>query len=352
MRDKLVLWFQENYTELFDLMQKTDHNVSSENTNLYHAEGTVWTHTMMVMTVINENKNLLSKYKDVLLIVGLLHDIGKPLAFEQVLKDDKLRNRFKGHEGISTFMAVSIIDHMIKDKLIDESYKELIIRLISLHGTNTNQYPKGLEDRYLLEKFRYADKNGAIRNVDENIYEQYDERKFSTNHDKNSDKTGTILVGLPASGKSTYIDDYNFKNVISRDQEMYNFLFIEKKFAKTYLNSSYNQVYKTIHSDEILLKGFNSHFDSRVKQLAKENHVTVDMTMLSVSSRRKMMNQLGKRNYECIVFLPSIERINSRNKIREKEGKYISEDVYMNMMKSFVMPHEIEGFSKVRYVFN
>lgn len=349
-RDEIIIWFQENYTDLFYEMQKSDHNLDKNNRNKFHSEGSVWTHTMMVMTVA-DFRYMYYNNKKVLLIAGLLHDIGKPLAQELVEKDGNKKYRFKGHEGLSTFMSISILNHMLKDKIISEKERLLIIKVVALHGTNTEQY-QDTSFGELINKFRFCDKNGAIRNVDENIYSQYDKRKSTHNHDPESERTGIILCGLPCSGKSTYYEQlpYNIKRV-SRDEFMYWFLFVHKMYVKTHLNSNYNDVYKTIHEDKNLLNEFNRKFDGHLQSMSKYNHLIVDMTMLSSSSRRKMMNKLGKRNWKCVVFLPSIEKIKERNKERSTVDKTISDTVYMNMMKSFILPHEIEGFSSIEYKF-
>ena len=88
-RDLLVLWFIKNYNDLVQEMMKADHTVDPMQPNIWHAEGTVWTHTMMVMTWIEAQKDKLSvEDYTVLITAAMLHDTGKPSCLETMPASD------------------------------------------------------------------------------------------------------------------------------------------------------------------------------------------------------------------------------------------------------------------------
>jgi len=108
-RDKQVIWFVKNYKKLVNELNDLHHYSVIRNEHPYHTESSVWAHTMMVMTYIDCVLEESDK-KQILLTVGLLHDLGKIEAFETV--DDKYT--FKGHEGISVLKAIDILYAMKK----------------------------------------------------------------------------------------------------------------------------------------------------------------------------------------------------------------------------------------------
>ena len=327
-RDNLIKWFIETYPEHVKRMCESNHNVGYLNISPWHSEGSVWTHTMMVMTWIEANKELYSEnLYEALLLAGLLHDIGKPLCLEY--DENKNKNSFSGHEGVSSHISIGILmeaSQIFNFDLISAH------KIICLHGVNVSQI-----DITGLKEFREADKRGAIR-IETEISD-YKERKFSKMHDPESNKTCTILCGLPCSGKSTWAS-----NNITKDQ----FLLSRDNIITEY-SKNYNEAYRYFHENEDRRKELDKKFDSLVQVSAKKSHVIVDMTMLSLKSRRLMMNRLGKRDYKCIVFFSKVSEIMERN--RNRKNKFISENVIEKMMKTFVMPVKEEGFSSVKLLY-
>ena len=68
---ELLYWFQSNFPDNTNAMKASDHAAVPEQPNVYHIEGTVWTHTIMVC------QNAQYDHK-VVKIAAMLHDIGKP----------------------------------------------------------------------------------------------------------------------------------------------------------------------------------------------------------------------------------------------------------------------------------
>jgi predicted kinase len=354
-RDKLVNWFIKNEPEKYRDMNNSDHTVNMFEPNVFHCEGKLLSHVYMVMTWIEAQKEKYTNDDYIVLITSsLLHDTGKPNCQETMPANDTkpIRNSFKGHEGVSTFFSIGVLKKLQKEfpELYTDEIIEKIIKVVSLHGT----YIDETSDIYFLrDEFRKADKNGAIRLVDEGMYSQYEKRKFLKPTQKDLGKNLTVLVGLPNSCKSTLrakiqkLDKHLF--VISRDDLLEDFY--ERKTNKI---DTYNIMYKFLHEDKELLKEFNREFEEQLNYAAKvKTDVLIDMTQLSLSSRRKMINHFQKFNKKAVVIMTDNDELFTRNHIRYIETKkFISEKVIENMMTSFTFPVLEEGFDNIKLIIN
>lgn len=344
-RDILVTWFIKNYPKYYKEMSLTYHEVSSDHMSPYHGEGSVWTHTMMVMTAAS-----IKNFGTEVLTAALLHDIGKPTAKEYIEEtpDKHARHRFSGHEGISTFKAIGVLQQLRRD--FPEHYTadsiETIIRLISLHGVSLTELKDPLLP--LRSELMHCDRTGAVRVLSDEQEDHYPPRKFLKHPKKVEGKELIMMIGLPCSGKSTYVEEnLSGYTVVSRD----NFLF---ELYKNTFNSegeltSYNDVYNFLHSSEYRRQVVTQEFDKYVHQMSKtSDKVIIDMTMTSLKSRRKMLATFSKHSAKAVVLMPSMQEIYGRNAARE--GKYIPEEVFTNMSKAFVYPVLDEGFTDIKLI--
>ena len=293
-------------------MKQTEHN------SKYHEEGSVWTHTCMVYALAT------SKYPNntVLELTALLHDIGK--CYVGFVKDGK--TRFTGHEGYSTFLAISILD----DFKVPQDIKLEVLKTISLHAVNLSEIRASVP----LRQFRELDIMGRISAQQRDDYEP---RKFITPPTETT-HTVNILVGLPASGKSTFAQ-FSGLPIISRDTII----------KDMYPDFTYTQAFNTVQADPALLQLVSQKLDKLTSQLSREQKdCVIDMTNTSLSSRRKHMNKFNKAAFKATVFLPSMSTIEARNLSRP--GKLIPKTVYESTMKSFVMPIRDEGFTAIDYI--
>lgn len=357
-RDILVNWFIDNFPEHYSAMLDSCHYVNRFSPNPWHAEGSVWTHTMMVMTWISARYSVNSEDETeypsdnytTLLTTGLLHDLGKPTCEEL---NDKGKNSFKGHEGVSVMLSIEVLKQLKED--FPESYSdeviEKIIKLIGTHGVRIEGEPS--EFRMLRTAFNESDKKGAIRQSKEDFTKQYDKRKFSSIKNVKEDKEIVFMVGMPCSGKSTYINGNLIlsHSVVSRDNELMNYYAIENDVKCG--DFSYNEAYKFAHKDENK-KDFEDKFEKYLNNLQR-NHdkIVIDMTMMPMSSRRKMMNKFPNHRRKCVVVMTSYGEMQFRNTERnEKTGKNIPDFVFENMAKSFTYPVKEEGFEEIKLVIN
>ena len=345
-RDKLVVWFCKTYPAVVKRLKEVSHFPEDRVNHPFHGEGPIWTHIMMVMTHIMCDEYLTKDDKNILLVVALFHDVGKPAALE-VKHDDKndmTKHSFNGHEGISVFKALDYYNTMEKefDFYANSDVKLKIFELIGRHGTSIIQ--ENYEMKFLQKRFRIADKEGAIRNVDEDMFAQYPKLKLAKKGTDVDGKELIILCGPQGSGKSTYARSIENKfdwYILSRDDEI-------MKFCEAYEDvNNYNDAWKFLYADEDRLQNFNEYFDRLIIDVSKcQQKVIIDMMMLTVGGRRKMLNVFSKFNKKCIVFLSPISELIVRNEEREKE---LSNDKLYGSIRKFTWPLKEEGFSSVEY---
>lgn len=335
-RNHIVSWFQECYPDICQEMMDANHTYDQANPNKFHAEGTVWTHTMMVMTWLEATAP--STHKEVLLLTALLHDIGKPAAQEFIPEDDKRPDRFafKGHEGLSTMKAIAILKRYQAYSQLSSWELQDVLYLISTHGS---YIPNGCYLENHRRIFRAADKGGAIRRVDEsNPSLQYQPNKYA----KRSPKPGKeliILTGLPASGKTSYVYGLEGYTIVSRDQ-------LIKDLVPEAI--TYTEAYAVMHSGPESRAKLDKEFDKMVNAAIKDDKVVIDMTMMSLSSRRKMLNRFNNHTAHSKVFLTDLNILRYRNENRG--GKVIPDHVIDFMSKAFIIPTVEEGFEDVELI--
>lgn len=357
--DEIIYWFQLEFPDLVKDMKESEHTTNKPNP--YHLEGSVWTHCMMVCQEARYD-SIQNK------LAALLHDLGKPKTRNAIERENIQKSTFYGHEGVSFWLAIEPLNRLEGLGCITAKEKEEILQMISLHGMlfqkiqNTNgkleeykaeeivnlfetedefhrfikQCKNDMEGRFYLEE-RPAGKLGV------DLYNSETWRKYKKlrpefpKDSKETQKTLTVLVGLPASGKSTYL--IGRSNIVSRDE------FIIQKGLE--LGLSYSEVFKTLsikEQDEITSKTFN-----RFNELVREGvDIVIDMTNMSKKTRNRWSVPKGY-NRCCIIFATSLDEIKRRNIERNlKENKFIPESVFTSMMTSFTVPTLIE-FDSIKY---
>ena len=334
--------FVESRPHIVESMKLSDHNYSFEHLSPFHAEGSVWTHTLMVL---NEAIKLNSPKESIL--AALLHDIGKPPAEE--VNDEKQRKRFIGHEGISFFMAADILTNELSH-FVNKNEAEMTLKLIACHSElfqwKGGASDDGIKSRFsgnpdFLKKLSYqaiSDWGGRIRLSEDgdtppDLINIANTIKLPNKNLVNKDlPVLTILVGLPAAGKSTYKNNMEVDFVtVCRDDIL----------EEVTEGSSYNDKFNKQDSQKI-----NSILDKTFQNAAKEGkNIVVDMTNMSKKARRKWLKHhwIKKNEYktEIIVFATGFDLVTERNKTRK--GKEIGYGVCKKMAKAFSYPMEDEA---------
>lgn len=355
--NNLVEWIQINYPKLVTEMKESSHHFVNTSPAPHHIESDVWSHLMMVM-LMAETYDISKNAK----IAALFHDIGKPLCRKE---REETKVAFKGHESLSAFMALEILENMKQDWELSNKDIIKIFYAICNHITFHRTYEKCLKENSLwsfVELFRgmpeiakttielgICDGLGRFtsdlypkelslhklqeRLSDEMVFEQMEEI-FPKNI--NSPKI-EVLIGLPCSGKSTYRSSIKNVEVICRDDLIMN----SKK-------GSYQEAYQSVNQSKI-----NTQLIELVKENIKlQKNLLIDMTSLSKDKRGLILGRVPHYYKKATLFLEPMDVIYKRNELRSKtENKNIPKDVFIDMMKDFQCPmfqefDEIQVFYK------
>lgn len=158
-------------------------------------------------------------------------------------------------------------------------------------------------------------------------------------------KTCYVMVGLPATGKSTFIEKLKNNNTWIYSTDIY----IESVAENNGI--TYDEAFKTNINDA---KKFNDNKLETMTYLEKD--IIWDQTNLGKKKRKKIINQMKEKGYrlECICFLhPDHCKFDDfklwNERLMSREGKTIPQNVISNMIESFTLPTEDEGFDKITY---
>jgi len=361
----LIQRLMDNHYTTYKLMAGSDHNSVSDNfLSEWHIEGSVWTHTMMVMSHMKQICVKSPNWK-LLLIAGLLHDIGKPSC--RFFNKEKNRVTFYGHPGVSTLFAVDLLDDIEPNLSHDE--KIYVLRLINYHqvlfGISNN--PSEKAKAKLISKFnsamgcrlltdvnihRKADYYGNLARMDDGVGYDIVSELLATYVNTKVDEvdevdevvsdpikpTAYIMIGLPGAGKSTFIAN-NFPNypVVSSDNCL-------MRLGEP--DQTYNEKFQSVDRNAV-----EALFKEDLKTaLENKKDFMFDRTNLTHKTRFKYNNRFRQAgfNIENIVLLPHFKVAHLRNSGRV--GKEISFDVIMTMAKSIELPFENEGLT--HYMFD
>ena len=143
--DKLVKFLLTDCQVVAEQMLKSDHQYDNtkEGLNPYHLEGSVFTHTLMVLQQA-EFRNMPEPIK----YASLFHDFGKPEC--RTVNDEKKYVMFRGHGGYSAFKSIYYMK-----KLGLTEY--LIIRLFKLISLHTDLYGQDTSAQKVIDKYKYDD---------------------------------------------------------------------------------------------------------------------------------------------------------------------------------------------------
>lgn len=152
--------------------------------------------------------------------------------------------------------------------------------------------------------------------------------------------TATILIGLPATGKSFYVDQNNLVNantvVLSTDYYIEKYAIIE--------NKTYNEVFQ----DCIKIATSDMMDDL---EFAKLNNLDIvwDQTNLSIKSRTNKIKLLKDYEIHAVVFGMNITMEEHFNRLNSRVGKSIPDFVMKTMKASYQEPTKEEGFISITY---
>lgn len=147
-----------------------------------------------------------------------------------------------------------------------------------------------------------------------------------------------ILVGVPASGKSTWIANQEW----SKDCAYISTDTIVEDYAQS-VGKTYSEVFESFMPTAVDLMA-----DEVILARAQKKDIIWDQTSTTVNSRRKKFRMLPDYEHIAIVFgTPPEEELKQR--LASRPGKEIPWDVVANMIANFEMPSEDEGYKEIWY---
>ena len=356
----IVKNFLTHFPIAYRSMQRVDHN-DAPIFSSWHLEGSIWTHTMMVVSAMQSTAKHHKNIKE-LLVAALLHDVGK--VYTREVNEEKQKVTFYGHPGFSTFLARDMLNKI--DPELTEKQQQYILYLVNHHQVLFNLTDSMTDKAFqkLVDKFdneegsfllsdlmllRDADSIGRIATadgaLDKGKYNQL-EGTLTDNFlnysqegptKKDDSPKAVIMVGLPGAGKSSYITEHlaNY-TLVSRDAQ------IEHLAG----DMDYNTAFNTVDQKEV----DNLYEQAFSVAIQKKQDLVVDKTNLTHNSRMKSINRLRDNGYsiKINVLMPTLLEVGRRNK--QRTGKVIPPDVMRRMMTTFEMPFPTEG--SISYIFS
>lgn len=153
-------------------------------------------------------------------------------------------------------------------------------------------------------------------------------------------QTMTVLVGLPGSGKSSFVKKWNDGSVFVYSTDDY----IE---CIAYFNG---KTYNDVFHDQI--KDAVKYMDSQVVSAFRNNKDVIwDQTCLNPKKRASILAKTPKDyTKHCICMVPprnQSEWDELRRRLANRPGKTIPDNVIESMARSYVEPSVNEGFHTV-----
>ena len=144
-----------------------------------------------------------------------------------------------------------------------------------------------------------------------------------------------MLIGIPASGKSTWIKNHKHDAVII-DTDSY----LDDVAYKAGL--TYSNVFAA-HS-----KAAEKAMYTKLAQAVKDRKdILWDQTNLTIKSRMKKLAMIPDDYDKIAVIFKNPDHDELRRRLDSRPGKDIPMPIIRNMINSYQPPHDSEGFDKV-----
>ena len=349
MDKDLVNRFKLENPQLIEDLKNCEHTIYQGKTNPYHLEGSVWNH---IELCLEQSEN------DLEILFSLFHDIGKIKT--RIEDQETQRLVFFGHPGLSVFKSINLILKYYPYSKFSLIY---LLIIISWHDDlfstlrnkqNIKDFLKRFKDVELLNFYLDCVNIDILgRKTAEDITQETIKKDdlinqfvpFHSQNDERKEKSITLLIGPPGSGKSTYIDKN--KSIFEKDNQVV--ICRDDLIEKYGTGENYTEKWKSCDQKQIdqeYYKGINDN-------LKLNKSVIVDATNVSRKSRRRILNQMPKsKEYEkrAIVFLTDYDILLWNNKNRPND-KNISEKIIKIMCMKFQFPG-FDEFDQISVIIN
>lgn len=150
--------------------------------------------------------------------------------------------------------------------------------------------------------------------------------------------TAYILVGVPGSGKSTWIKNQKWSGdcaIVSTDDYV-------EAFARS-VNRTYSEVF-----DEVMKAAVRQMTEDVIAARLASKDIIWDQTSTTAGSRVKKINMLHGYTRIAVVF-KTPEESEWKRRLNSRPGKHIPEHVLKSMQDNFEHPSLEEGFDQIWY---
>jgi heterogeneous nuclear ribonucleoprotein U len=162
------------------------------------------------------------------------------------------------------------------------------------------------------------------------------------------------MVGLPGLGKSTLV---TFEELLYEKIDLPLFIYSTDNILERIANQlgkTYNDVF------EKHIKSATAEADIALAYAIKERQDIIwDQTNLGVGKRRKIINRMKQAGYQvrCVCILPPESDYDSDKedwvqRLANRPGKTIPQNILTNMIESFTVPTVAEGFDMITFYNN
>lgn len=161
-----------------------------------------------------------------------------------------------------------------------------------------------------------------------------------------------ILVGLPATGKSTWVDSlvaddpYDpYDNDPIADWPVHSTDNIVEKIADNY-GFTYNEIWKDTIS--LATRLYNRDMKETIKA---ECSCIIDRTNLTIESRKKIIDLFKPKGYKIEVMVFSKpDDVEWNRRLGSREGKNIPKEQLDSMIERYQEPSKEEGIDEIYFV--
>lgn len=150
-----------------------------------------------------------------------------------------------------------------------------------------------------------------------------------------------MLIGIPGSGKSTWIKNQNFNMndtvIVSTDN------IIEERAAAK------GMTYSDVFQNEI--KSATMEMNQNLKNaISAGKNIVWDQTNLTKKSRKPKLAQFPEEYEKIAVVLQTPNKQELKNRLENRPGKIIPANVLLGMISQLEMPTDNEGFHSIVFV--
>lgn len=148
-----------------------------------------------------------------------------------------------------------------------------------------------------------------------------------------------MLVGVPASGKSTWIN--TFKPPIGRDTTI-----ISTDSYIEHIALSLNKTYDEVFQEHIkaATKNMYKHVEWAVE---RGTHIVWDQTNLTRKTRAKKLIMIPDHYIKIAIWFPTPDEAELKRRLSSRPGKTVPWGVMQNMIDSMTYPGFDEGFDVI-----